>query len=128
MKMQKAWSDRLPSSTTKDYVALCKILNNRKYLDSGTYVILAKVLETLMENPANRQWLLHAGMKGGSTAWVLTKALYATTKKNTNIELAYFFNNLSEKENGMLQSWMNSFKLGILSNSALRKKVGDVLN
>ena len=128
MKMQKAWSDRLPSSTTKDYVNACRILNNRKYLDSGTYVILAKVLETLMENPANRQWLLHAGMKGGSTAWVLTKALYATTKKNTRIEMAYFFNNLTEKENGMLQSWMNSFKLGILSNSAFRKKVGDVLN
>ena len=128
IKVQKAWSDRLPSSTTKDYVSLCKILNNRKYLDSGTYVILAKVLETLMENPANRQWLLHAGMKGGSTAWVLTKALYATTKKNTRIEMAYFFNNLTEKENGILQSWINSFELGILSNSVFRKKVGDVLN
>ena len=128
MKMQKAWSDRLPSSTTKDYVGLCKILNNRKYLDSGTYVILAKVLETLMENPANRQWLLHAGTKGGSTAWVLTKALYATTKKNTRIELAYFFNNLTQKENGMLQSWMNSFELNILSNNRFRKKVGNVLN
>ena len=42
--------------------------------------------------------------------------------------MAYFFNNLTEKENGMLQSWMNSFELGILSNSAFRKKVGDVLN
>ena len=81
-----------------------------------------------MENPANRQWLLHAGTKGGSTAWVLTKALHATTKKNTRIELAYFFNNLTEKENGILQSWMNSFELGILSNSVFRKKVGDVLN
>ena len=128
MKIQKAWSDRLPSSTTKDYVNACKVLNNRKYFDAATYVILAKVLETLMENPANRQWLLHAGTKGGSTAWVLTKALYATTKKNTRIEMAYFFNNLTTKENSMLQGWMNSFELNILSNSAFRKKVGDVLN
>ena len=87
------------------------------------------MLETLKENPAaNRQWLLHARTKGARAAWVLTKALYTTTKKNARIEMAYFFNNLSEKVNGMLQSWMNSFKLGILSNSALRKKVGDVLN
>ena len=128
MKMQKAWSDRLPASTTKDYVNVCKILNNRKYFDSGTYVILAKVLETLMENPANRQWLLHAGTKGGSTAWVLTKAIYAKTKKNTRIEMAYFFNNLSTKENEMLQGWMNSFELNVLSNANFRKKVAATFN
>ena len=128
MKMQKAWSDRLPASTTKDYVNVCRVLNNRKYFDSGTYVILAKVLETIMENPANRQWLAHAGTKGGSTAWVLTKAIYATTKKNTKIEMAYFFNNLTLQENGMLQGWMNNFELNVLSNNAFRKKVAEVLN
>lgn len=128
MKMQKAWSDRLPASTTKDYVNICKILNNRKYFDSVTYLILAKVLETIMENPANRQWLTHAGTKGGSTAWILTKAVYATTKKNTRIEMAYFFNNLTLKENAMLQSWMNSFELSVLSNNNFRKKVAESLN
>ena len=128
MKMEKAWSDRLPASTTKDYVNVCRVLNNRKYFDSGTYVILAKVLETIMENPANRQWLAHAGTKGGSTAWVLTKAIYATTKKNTKIEMAYFFNNLTLQENGMLQGWMNNFELNVLSNNAFRKKVAEVLN
>ena len=128
MKMQKAWSDRLPSSTTKDYVKACRVLNNRKYLDSATYVILAKVLETLMENPANKQWLLHAGTKGGSTAWVLTKAIYATTKQNARIEMAYFFNNLTANENRMLQGWMNGFELNILTDSNFRKKVGEVLN
>ena len=82
-----------------------------------------------MENPAaNRQWLLHARTKGARSAWVLTKPLYATTKKNTRIELAYFFNNLTEKENGMLQGWMNSFELAILSISAFRKKLSEVLN
>ena len=128
LKLQKAWSNRLPASTTKDYVNVCKVLNNRKYFDSGTYVVLAKVLETLMENPANRQWLSHAGTKGGSTAWVLTKAMYATTKKNTRIELAYFFNNLTMPENEMLQGWMNSFELSILSNNNFRKKVAASLN
>jgi len=32
MTMQKAWSDRLPASTTKEYVRICKVLNNRKFL------------------------------------------------------------------------------------------------
>ncbi len=127
-KMQKAWSDRLPASTTKDYVNVSKTLNKRKVFDSATYIVLAKVLETLTENPTNKQWLLHAGTKGGSTAWVLTKALYATTKKNTRIEMAYFFNNLSGNENQMLQGWMNSFELSVLSNSNFRKKVVEVLN
>lgn len=127
MKMQKLWSDRLPASTTKEYVRICRVLNNRKYFDENTYGILAEVLETIMENPANRTWLIHAGMKGGSTATVLTKALYATTKKAERIEMAYFFNNLTERENTMLQGWMNSFELATLQNENFRQKIGTAL-
>ena len=75
------------------------ILNNRKYFDDSTYAVLAEVLETLMEVPANKAWLSHAGMKGGSTVFVLTKALYATLKNGTKIEMAYFFNDLTGEEN-----------------------------
>jgi D-alanyl-D-alanine carboxypeptidase len=128
MNMQKAWSDRLPASTAKEYVHICRVLNNRKYFDNNTYNILSGVLETLMENPANRSWLKHAGMKGGSTAWVLTKALYATTKKDERIEMAYFFNDLTPPENAMLQRWMNNFELSVLSNQDFRKKIGVALN
>jgi D-alanyl-D-alanine carboxypeptidase len=123
MKMQKVWSDRLTASTTKDYVQLCKILNNRKFLDDDAYGILAEVLETAMENPANRAWLKHLGMKGGSTAWVLTKAQYATTKKDNRIELAYFFNDLTEKENEQLQTWMNTFEIYILTSRPFQEKL-----
>ena len=128
LKMQKMWSDRLPASTTKEYARIAKILNNRKYLDENTYGILADVLETVMENPANRQWLKHAGMKGGSTMWVLTKVLYATTKDDTKIEMAYFFNDLSPAENNQLQHWMNAFELQVLSNPAFRQKTASLLN
>lgn len=123
MKMQKEWSDRLPASTTKEYARIGKILNNRKYFDETTYGIISEVLESVMENPANRKWLKHAGMKGGSTAWVLTKAVYGTTQNDIKIELAYFFNELTESENTQLQSWMNAFELKILSDDAFRKKV-----
>lgn len=123
LKMQKEWSDRLPASTTKEYVQLCSILNKRKYFDENTYNVLAAILETLMENPANKTWIVHAGMKGGSTIFVLTKALYATLKNGTAIEMAYFFNNLTADENRRLQTWMNDFELQVLSNDNFRKKV-----
>jgi D-alanyl-D-alanine carboxypeptidase len=128
LKMQKAWSDRLPSSTVKEYVRICSVLNNRRYFNENCYAVLAQVMETVMENPANRKWLKHSGTKGGSTAWVLTKALYATTTEGTKIEMAYFFNNLTMPENAKLQKWMNAFELKILTDSSFRKKVQETLH
>jgi D-alanyl-D-alanine carboxypeptidase len=127
MRLQKVWSDRLPSSTAKEYAQLCNIFNNRRYFDKDTYEILSKVLEAVMENPSNQQWLQHAGMKGGSTAWVLTKALYATSKEGQKIEMAYFFNNLDVAENEKLQKWMNAFELKILGDASFRKKAALLL-
>jgi Beta-lactamase enzyme family len=123
LKMQKEWSDRLPASTAKEYVQLCSILNDRKYFDTNTYEVLADVLETLMEVPANKTWLSHAGMKGGSTIFVLTKALYATLKNGTKIEMAYFFNDLTGEENTRLQKWMNDFEIKVLSDENFRKQI-----
>ena len=127
VKMQKLWSDRLPASTVKAYAHICNVINNRRYFDEKTYAILATVLESIMENPANRQWLKHAGMKGGSTASVLTKALYATTKEGARIEMAYFFNDLTTSENNKLQQWMNGFELNIIRDAGFRKKTGELL-
>jgi D-alanyl-D-alanine carboxypeptidase len=127
MKMQKVWSDRLPASTVKEYVQVCKILNTRKFLEPDAYGVLAEVLESLMESTANQKWLKHAGTKGGSTAWVLTKALYATTQANTAIEVAYFFNDLTEKENATLQKWLNAFELKMLKDEAFRQQVAMAL-
>jgi D-alanyl-D-alanine carboxypeptidase len=123
LKMQKLWSDRLPASTVKEYAHICSVINNRRYFDDNSYAILSMVLETIMENPANKKWLKHAGMKGGSTIWILTKALYATSNEGTKMEMAYFFNDLSAAENEKLQKWMNAFELKILSDSAFRQKV-----
>ena len=127
LNMQRLWSDRLTASTAKDYAHICNVLNNRRYFTEETYAILSEVLESVMENPANQQWLKHAGMKGGSTAWVLTKALYATTKSGTKLEMTYFFNDLTIPENQKLQKWMNAFELKILSDQAFRKKFADTL-
>lgn len=124
INMQKLWSDRLTASNTFSYVQIASILNNRKLFGSDMYKVLEKVLETVMENQNNQSLFLHAGMKGGSTMWVLTKMLYATTlPDNSRIELAYFFNDLESPENTRLQKWMNDFEYQILSNTNFRKKV-----
>jgi D-alanyl-D-alanine carboxypeptidase len=127
VNMQKEWSDRLPSSDTRDYVRICHIINNRKIFDSTTYGILSSILESLMLNPANQSWLVHAGEKGGSTMFVLTKAVYATLKDGTRIEMAYFFNDLSQEENLRLQKWMNDFELKILRDENFRKETASAL-
>ncbi len=123
LPMQRLWSDRLPASTTKEYVKIASVLNNRKYFDSATYQIISGVLETVMENPANQQWLEHSGMKGGSTIFVLTKTLYATLKNGNKIEMAYFFNGLSGAENYKLQTWMNDFELAVLNDEKFLEKI-----
>lgn len=125
--MQQVWSDKLTASTTADYVHLMGILNNQKYLDADSYGIIAELLEFVMENPANQKNYVRFGMKGGSTATVLTDAFYATTKNGVKIEGAYFFNHLPPAENNTLQRWMNSFKIALTQNEDFRKKVQQVL-
>jgi D-alanyl-D-alanine carboxypeptidase len=107
-----------------EYAQVASVLNNRRYFDTAAYDILSDVLETVMENPANQQWLKHAGMKGGSTARVLTKTLYATRKDGIKIELAYFFNDLAQEENTRLQRWMNDFELKLLTDPSFRREIG----
>ncbi|MEO7446435.1 MAG: serine hydrolase [Ferruginibacter sp.] len=126
--MQKLWSDRLPASTVKSYARLAKTINNRKFFDEQTYAVLSDILETVMENPANQKQFLHIGMKGGSTASVLTKCVYAATKGSENmhgnhLELVYFFNDLSLEENGRLQKWMNAFEYMSLTSNSFRQKI-----
>ncbi len=127
MNIQKIWSDNLPSSTVEEYVDIMQKINSRTYFDEQTQEYLDEVMEFLLENPANRKWLEHSGMKGGSTAFVLTKALYATDRKGNKTELAYFMNDLGFLENTRLQMSMNEFELKILTDSDFRKEVETVL-
>jgi len=129
MTAQKVWSDRLAGSSPKEYVSLMQKINSRTFFDEKTQGNIDIVMEGILANPANKQWLKHAGFKGGSTAWVLTKAMYATTIKDETTELVYFFNDLTIAENQQLQQNMNKFELGILSNrDGARGKILDILN
>ncbi len=121
--MQKEWSSRLPQSTTRAYSHIAEIINNRKIYSNETYKILSLILETIMENPSNQQWTEHAGMKGGSTMFVLTKTLYATLKTGERIELSCFLDGLKIDEVQKLSTMMNSFELKVLRDESFRREV-----
>jgi len=127
MNIQRIWSDNLPSSTVEEYVGIMQKINSRTYFGETTQQHLDEVMEFLLENPANREWLEHSGMKGGSTAFVLTKALYATDKKGNKTELAYFINDLDIIENTRLQMSMNEFELKVLTSKEFREEVMSIL-
>jgi len=114
--IQKVWSDRLPASTTSEYVEVMRKLNTKSHFSPEVHTFLDELLETIMENPANAKWLKHAGMKGGSTAFALTKALYATDLEGNTTELAYFFNNLTLQESERLVRAMNTFEIQAMTN------------
>lgn len=128
MPMQKLWSDLLPASTTKAYTQIAYVINHRQIFSPATYKILSQILETIMENPANQQWLTHAGEKGGSTSFVLTRVIYATLKNGEQIELAYFLDGLTPQEEQKLQSWMNTFELRILTDPKFVDEVKNALH
>ncbi len=123
MNIQRVWSDKLPASTAAEYAGILQKINSRSFFSAATHRYLDEVMEYLMEDPDNRAWLAWAGTKGGSTAFVLTKALYATDKQGYRTELAYFFNDLGIFENQRLQMSINEFELGILTDAAFRTAI-----
>ena len=121
--IQKVWSDRLTASTVTEYAGILKKINNRKFFSIEEQKYLDEIMEYLLENPANSDVFEHIGIKGGSTLFVLTKAVYATDKKGNKVEFAYFFNDLSNEENSRLQVGMNYFDQNILLKPTYMQEV-----
>lgn len=128
LDMQRVWSDRLPGGTTREYTSILKKINRRDFFSAAEQKVMDEMMEGILDNPQNREWLTHAGFKGGSTAFVFTMAMYANSKKGTRTELAYFFNDLSMWESLLLQAAANEFHLAILRGPATRNKIVDILN
>jgi D-alanyl-D-alanine carboxypeptidase len=128
MYIQKIWSDRLPGSTTAEYVSILKKINDRNFFDAPTQNQMDTLMGGVMENPLNSAWLVHAGMKGGSTAFVLTMAMYATTRTGEKTEVAYFFNNLKPSECLFWQTCLNDFHLAILKDKKKRNELLAIIN
>lgn len=127
LDVQEVWSDRLPASTTREYAELMQKLNSKNYFDEEVHRYLDELLEWLMEIPANQEWLEYSGMKGGSTAFVLTKALYATDTEGNKTELAYFINDLTLIQSIRLQGSLNAFELAILTDDEFLEEVAEAI-
>ncbi len=127
MDVQQVWSDRLPASTTTVYNKLMQRMNAREF-SPQVQIYLNEMMEWPMQLEGNKTWLDHLGSKGGSTAFVLTKALYSTDKEGNTTELAYFFNNMGILENVRIQTSLNIFELNLLKDEAFREKVKSELS
>ncbi|WP_155593897.1 serine hydrolase [Lysinibacillus cavernae] len=123
MDIQKVWSDRLIRATTNDYISILEKLNSKNYFSENVHKYLDPVMEQLMKNPKNQEWLTHAGQKGGSTAFVLTLAAYAKDKGGNQTEIAFFANNLNTLEQIKLSNSMNSFQLKFLTDDKFRMRL-----
>ncbi|MPR33705.1 serine hydrolase [Salmonirosea aquatica] len=119
MPVQRVWSDRLPGSTVREYDSILQKIQSRTYFDSTAQGTLEKIMEWPMEAfDSNRQKYQHLGAKGGSTAFVLTYALYATDRQGNRTRLVFFFNDLTPLEGKFLQTMLTEFQQKVLSGSA----------
>ena len=126
LKAQKIWSDRLPASTASEYRKLMEKLNSKE-LPEKVHQHLDPVLEFIMENPQNQSWLEHSGMKGGSTASLLTKALYAKRTNGDKIAMSYFLTDMSYFEQIQLSRSMNAFEIAVLQDKSFRKRLRNLI-
>ncbi|WP_311081476.1 serine hydrolase [Paenibacillus polymyxa] len=117
-------TDRFIASTTADYASLMSKLNRRQGFTKAEQKLLSEVLEEpFMVLPENQQSLKHTGQKGGSTAYVLTLAMYATDKEGHTTELAVFFNDLDPSTNASFPKMINDFKKRLLHDESFRKEL-----
>jgi D-alanyl-D-alanine carboxypeptidase len=123
----KIWSDRLSAATTKEYYSIVKKMNDRNYFDEKTQTALDNVMQGAMQKPENQETFQYMGGKGGSTAYILTKTLYATDKNGNKTEMCIFFNDLSFFENIFLQEKLNEFQKLILTDENFRNQVLEML-
>jgi D-alanyl-D-alanine carboxypeptidase len=123
MNIQKIWSQRLPGSTCKAYAQLMQKINRGNYFPEPVQAIL----NLLMQKKQHEDFKIRGG-KGGSTAVVLTDAVYATDNQNNTTEMAVFFNNLTVIENIKLQMSLREFENSLMLDSAFRNTVINTLN
>jgi D-alanyl-D-alanine carboxypeptidase len=123
VRLQKMWNDNLPASTTKEYVSVAQVLNNREVLDEDAYFPIGEILEHPMEKKEFQKLYKHFGAKTGKTPFIFTRVIYYTQKDGTRIESAIFFNGLSPTEEKKLEDWQPSFEAQFINDPAFRAKV-----
>jgi D-alanyl-D-alanine carboxypeptidase len=121
--LKKMWSEKLPASTTRDYVEIAKVLNNREVLNEDSFFPIGEILEYPMENKAYQAKYKHYGAKTGTTFTIFTHVFYFTAKDGTKLEGAFFFHNLWPTEVERLKEWLSPFKEQLITDATFRYNV-----
>lgn len=123
MDLQKIWSDRLTGASAHDYGKLLSIITNDELPGEASEVIRDLMEWPLEYNEANKDFYLHLGAKGGSTAFILNDALYVEDLSGNKMEIVIFTDQLNIWQNLMLQNNLNSFQVNLISDEDYRIKV-----
>jgi D-alanyl-D-alanine carboxypeptidase len=127
LAIQRVWSDRLPGATAKEYGQLLSIITNDELPDEARR-IMRDLMEWPMEiNEANKDFYIHLGSKGGSTAFILNDALYAEDLDGNTTEIVLFTDDLNWWQSFRLQQNLNSFEVQLVGSEEYRKKVAQAL-
>ncbi|MEO7305841.1 MAG: hypothetical protein ABIR78_13585 [Ferruginibacter sp.] len=123
VNLKKMWSEKMPASTTKDYVEIARVLNNRELLNEESFFPIGEIVEYPMESKAYQNKYKHYGAKTGSTSSVFTHVFYFTAKDGTKTEAAFFFNTLWPTEVKRLEEWLAPFKEQFIADPVFRSRV-----
>ena len=127
LAVQKIWSDKLPASTTKDYCMLMNKINTETLTDKNVSQHLKAILGWPLATSANQKHSASFGIKGGSTAFIVTEALYATDASGNHSALAVFFNDLKDWEKVIIDWNLSRFELKVLLDEKFRNTVREKL-
>ena len=127
LNVQKVWSDRLIGSTAKEYGQLLTFIQNNE-LPTKANEIIRDLLEWPMQmNEQNKEIFTYIGAKGGSTAFVLTDALYAKDLNKNTFEFVILTDDLSVWQQLLLNYHLNSFEAKFLQDASYRSYVKEEL-
>jgi D-alanyl-D-alanine carboxypeptidase len=100
-----------------------KKLNSKTYFDEKTQAVLNEIIETSIQYSSTNEFYEHIGSKGGSTLFIMTKALYAKDLKGNKTEMAYFFNDLNAQERKKMTMSIKDFDRAVLRNPKMIQKI-----
>jgi D-alanyl-D-alanine carboxypeptidase len=125
----RIWSDRLPKGASKDYANLMwRIMKGESDSSLSQVHYLQNLLEWPMKVGANKDLLKTAGMKGGSTPFVLAKTFYAWDLEDNQSAICYSFRGMTPVQTVRLQLSMNEFEKDLLKDEEFRSVLSSLLN
>jgi len=123
MDEQKVWSDRLIGASANDYGKLLAAISNDQLPTTASETIRDLLEWPMQLNESNHDRFVHLGAKGGSTAFILTDALYAENHNGDKIEIVLMTDDLNFWQGMLIKKNANSFETKLLGSEEYRLEV-----